>query len=145
MKFKVGDRVRVSAVSAQPKLVMGDIHTVVATEADRIYLKGRDFAYRATTFELVEPAKPAFRDAVEEEIDRMTEDAVRHPAHYGGDTTYEVIKVAEAWELDKDAYLFNVLKYVGRAGKKGSAKELEDLEKAAFYLGRKITNLKGGK
>jgi hypothetical protein len=28
----------------------------------------------------------------------MTE-AVNHPAHYGGDTTYEAIKVIEAWNL----------------------------------------------
>ena len=63
-------------------------------------------------------------------------EAVEHPAHYGGDTTYEVIKVAEAWGLDKDAYLFNVLKYIARAGKKGS--KLEDLKKGGFYLNRRI-------
>ena len=67
---------------------------------------------------------------------------VNNPAHYGGkDNTYEVIKVCEAWGLDKDAYLFNVVKYVARAGKKDVAKELEDLKKAAFYLNRKIENL----
>ena len=44
---------------------------------------------------------------------------VNHPNHYGGENnTYEVIKVCEAWDLDKDAYLFNVVKYVARAGKK---------------------------
>ena len=64
---------------------------------------------------------------------------VSHPSHYGGeDNPYEVIKVAEAWGLDKDAYLFNVVKYVARAGKKDSSKELEDLKKAAFYLERRI-------
>jgi hypothetical protein len=67
---------------------------------------------------------------------------VKHPNHYGGiDNPYEVIKVCESWHLDKDAYLFNVVKYVARAGKKDSAKELEDLKKAAFYLNRKIKNL----
>ena len=65
-----------------------------------------------------------------------------HPNHYGAvENVYEVIKVCEAWELDKDAYLFNVVKYVARAGKKDPAKELEDLKKAAFYLDRKINNL----
>lgn len=68
-------------------------------------------------------------------------EAVQHPAHYGGDTTYEVIKVAEAWGLDKDAYLFNVVKYVGRAGKKAKATLLEDLKKARFYLDRRIKEL----
>ena len=44
---------------------------------------------------------------------------VNHPTHYGGqDNPYEVVKVAEAWGLDMDAYLFNVLKYIGRSGKK---------------------------
>ena len=67
---------------------------------------------------------------------------VNGPEHYGGaDNTYEVIKVCEEWGLDKDAYLFNVVKYVARAGKKDPTKELEDLEKAAFYLDRKIKNL----
>lgn len=64
-------------------------------------------------------------------------EAVNHPAHYGGeDNPYEVIKVIEAWGFDKDAYLFNALKYIARAGKKGS--EIEDLKKAVWYLNRRI-------
>ncbi len=57
-----------------------------------------------------------------------------HPAHYGGDTVYEAIKVIEAWDLD--FHLGNTVKYIARAGKKGDA--LEDLQKAAWYLQRKI-------
>jgi hypothetical protein len=69
----------------------------------------------------------------------MSKEMVNHPNHYGGkDNVYEVIKVCEAWDLHADAYLFNVVKYVARAGKKDSAKELEDLKKAAFYLDRRI-------
>lgn len=65
--------------------------------------------------------------------------AVDHPAHYGGEENpYEVIKVAEAWDFDKDAYLFNVLKYIARPGK---GNYLEDLKKARFYLDRKIQRL----
>lgn len=68
---------------------------------------------------------------------------VNGPSHYGGvENPYEVIKVCEAWGLDNDAYLFNVVKYVARAGKKDPNKLLEDLEKAQFYLNRKIQNLK---
>ena len=68
---------------------------------------------------------------------------VNHPEHYGGEeNVYEVVKVCEDWGLDKDAYLFNVVKYVGRAGKKDKDKELQDLEKAQWYLQRKINNLK---
>lgn len=58
---------------------------------------------------------------------------VNHPGHYGGDTTYETIKVMRAWnlELAKGMCWGNVLKYLSRAGKKEH--ELEDLEKAAWY------------
>lgn len=65
---------------------------------------------------------------------------VDHPQHYYGDTTYEVIKVLEAWGLDKDFCLGNVVKYIARADKKGA--QIEDLEKALWYLKRKIDNLK---
>ncbi len=68
-------------------------------------------------------------------------EAVNHPAHYGGeDNPYEVIKVIEAWELDFPTG--NAVKYIARAGKKDPGKELEDLEKAAWYLSRKIARLK---
>ena len=68
---------------------------------------------------------------------------VDHPSHYGGeDDPYEVIKVAEAWGFDNDAYLFNVLKYIGRPGK---GRYLEDLKKARWYLERKINRLEGNK
>ena len=67
---------------------------------------------------------------------------VNHPSHYGGEQDpYEVVIVCEAGGLDKDAYLFNVVKYVGRAGKKHKDKEIEDLKKAFWYLNRKIENL----
>ena len=64
---------------------------------------------------------------------------INHPSHYGGNTTYECIKVIEAWNLD--FHLGNVIKYISRNGKKSSCK-IEDLEKAAWYLERKIKNLK---
>ena len=71
---------------------------------------------------------------------------VNHPEHYGGkNNVYEVVKVCEAWDLDKDAYLFNVVKYVARSGKKNPDKEIEDLKKAMFYLDRKIKNLENKK
>ena len=69
----------------------------------------------------------------------MSNEMVQHPVHYGGEeNVYEVVKVCEAWGLDKDAYLFNVVKYIGRAGKKDPQTELEDLKKALWYLQRKI-------
>jgi len=61
-------------------------------------------------------------------------DEVNHPAHYGGDTVYEAIKVIEAWGLGM--HLGNAVKYISRAGKKGPA--LQDLKKARWYLDRVI-------
>jgi hypothetical protein len=76
----------------------------------------------------------------------MSKEMVNHPDHYGGEeNAYEVVKVAEAWGLDHDAYLFNVVKYVARAGKKDPSKELQDLKKALWYLDRKIQNLENEK
>jgi hypothetical protein len=71
----------------------------------------------------------------------IVNDATR-PSHYGGkDSVYEVFNVLEAWELDKDFYLGNVIKYVARAGKKSRTTEKEDLQKALVYLQRRIDTL----
>jgi hypothetical protein len=68
-----------------------------------------------------------------------TSEKVNHPQHYGGDTTYEAIKVIEAWELGFN--LGNCVKYICRAGKKPDVDLYEDLKKAQFYLDREIANL----
>jgi len=69
---------------------------------------------------------------------------VNHPSHYGGENNpYEVIKVIEA--LDMDFHLGNTFKYIARAGKKGSDKEIQDLKKALWYLERKIQLLESQK
>jgi hypothetical protein len=62
------------------------------------------------------------------------QEKINHPQHYGGDNTYEAIKVIEHYSLD--FHLGNVLKYILRADKK--VNELEDLKKAQWYLNRKI-------
>jgi c-di-GMP-related signal transduction protein len=69
----------------------------------------------------------------------LKKEAVEHPDHYGGqDNQYEAIKVIEAWDLNFS--LGNVLKYINRSGKK-SDNPLEDLQKAAQYLGFEIARL----
>ncbi len=66
---------------------------------------------------------------------------VNHPDHYGGkDNPYEAIKVIEAWNLD--FCLGNTVKYISRAGKKETDKTIQDLEKARWYLERKINQMK---
>jgi hypothetical protein len=68
---------------------------------------------------------------------------VDHPTHYGGDVPYEAIKVIEAWGLG--FCLGNAVKYISRAGKKDPSKEIEDLEKALWYLRRHIEKARSGK
>ncbi len=71
----------------------------------------------------------------------IVNDATR-PNHYGGkDSVYEVFNVLEAWGLDKDFYLGNVIKYLARAGKKSKTTTKEDLQKALVYLQRRIDSL----
>lgn len=62
---------------------------------------------------------------------------VNKPPHYttGG---IDFLDYAEAKGLTENAYLFNVVKYVSRAGKKVGSDPLEDLKKAEFYLKREI-------
>lgn len=67
---------------------------------------------------------------------------VDHPAHYGGDTVYEHIKVAEAWGLNYA--LGNATKYICRAGKKTDS-QLEDLKKAIWYLQHEVDRLQAPK
>lgn len=62
---------------------------------------------------------------------------VDHPPHYGGDTTYEAIKVIDAWGLNFS--LGNAVKYICRAPHKGTT--LEDLKKARWYLDWEIKKL----
>ena len=61
---------------------------------------------------------------------------INHPAHYGGDVPHETWKCLNAWGLEKDALLWNAVKYISRAGKKGDT--LEDLKKALWYLQKRI-------
>lgn len=71
-------------------------------------------------------------------MQKNKKEMVNHPAHYGGDTTYEAIKVIEAWKLG--FHLGSVLKYLCRWNKKGDS--IENLEKCVWYLQRKIEKLK---
>lgn len=68
-------------------------------------------------------------------------DNINHPSHY----TYGKIEVIDYIE-DKDFgyHLGNAIKYISRAGKKDKSKTIEDLEKAIWYLNRKIELLKQG-
>lgn len=61
-------------------------------------------------------------------------DAIDCPAHYVGGRRYEPISVIEDWGLCHHKAC--ALKYIARAGRKEN--ELQDLQKAVWYLQRKI-------
>ena len=68
-------------------------------------------------------------------------DPVNHPGHYTFGK-YEVVDVLEDW-FPSDPMLWQVGKYIARAGHKGNM--LEDLKKAAWYLNRRIERTSNGK
>lgn len=71
----------------------------------------------------------------------MSKEQINHPEHYGGENNpYEAIKIIEAHNLD--FHLGNTVKYILRAGKKENNSTIQELEKAKWYLERKINQLK---
>ena len=66
-------------------------------------------------------------------------DNVNHPSHYT-DGKIEVIDFIEDKNLN--FHRGNAVKYIARAGKKNPEKEVEDLEKAVWYINREIKRLK---
>ena len=69
----------------------------------------------------------------------VRDDPVNHPSHYcdGGIETLDFILAKKM-----DFLTGQVCKYISRAGKKDPDKEIEDLEKARFYLNKRIDVLK---
>jgi hypothetical protein len=62
---------------------------------------------------------------------------IASPAHYVAGRTIEPIWVAEDWNLNH--HLACALKYIARAGRKHD--EIKDLNKAVWYLERRIKRL----
>ena len=62
-------------------------------------------------------------------------ESVNHPSHYNLGKI-EVIDAIEDWQLD--FHLGNAVKYIARAGRKDPAKTKEDLQKAIWYLQRRL-------
>jgi hypothetical protein len=74
------------------------------------------------------------------QLKTLAGDAVQNPPHYKGNPSgIECIDVVEHLNFNRG----NAIKYLWRAGLKGdSAKEVEDLEKALWYVTREIDRLK---
>ena len=71
----------------------------------------------------------------------MTHDPVNHPSHYTSHPSgIECIEVTEQYNF----CIGNAIKYLWRAGLKDSevvGKEIEDCQKAVWYINRHIRNL----
>lgn len=68
------------------------------------------------------------------------DDPVNHPKHYTSHPSgVECIEITRHMNFN----LGNVIKYVWRAGIKDSEVEIQDLEKAAWYLNDEIKRRKG--
>ena len=109
-----------------PTLMCGHPTTKSASGACRNYYPCGAHGQWRKAEETAAPAHPVSNTAVD------------HPPHYNVGK-YEVIDVIEDWRLGFN--LGNVIKYVARAEHKG--RELEDLDKAAWYINREIARRKG--
>jgi hypothetical protein len=78
-------------------------------------------------------------ESLEQEYNkRMVSKGVDHPDYYN-DGKIEVIDFIEDKNLG--FCLGNAVKYISRAGKKDKSKEIEDLEKASWYIQRRIKEI----
>lgn len=86
------------------------------------------------------------REATGIDVEDIVGEAVDHPLHYNTipvecpecSHPIEVIEIVRHFNFNRG----NVIKYVMRAGIKDPDKEVEDLEKAVWYLQDEINHLK---
>jgi ribosomal protein L21E len=128
-EFRWGDRVRVT--SRFPEDPYSGFVGIVADVGPESYVVGFG-AGRFETYRWFE-LRPA-------DISPQESDSVNHPAHYTAYKGVEVIDLVEQLNFNRG----NAVKYVARAGLKNPDTEIEDLEKAAWYIRREIARLKGG-
>ena len=83
-----------------------------------------------------------FKDGeITQEVILPANDPVNRPSHYT-DGKIEVIDFIEDKKLG--FCLGNAIKYIARAGKKDPTKEIQDLQKARWYVERRIKELEEG-
>lgn len=157
-KFEVGDRVvvvedttgagywtgrrgvieAIRDLSNLPNRVLFDDQGEAAFRPEELELEGVYDALSASPAEQSSSASPLSDDP---EVD-TSDDIVNHPSHYadGWSNGAEVIDITEHLNFNRG----NAVKYLSRAGKKGGPeKELEDLQKALWYVTREVLRLGG--
>ena len=142
--MKIGDRVRVKITDEE-----GIIEKISYTQEYPYKVRFFDSSWRYKPRDL--EAITSFEEKIEvetvfgplaTEITEVPVDVVNRPSHYN-QGSIETIEAIEDWNLGY--HLGNALKYVCRAGKKDPSKEVEDLNKAIWYINRKIKLLEGVK
>ena len=79
-------------------------------------------------------------DEVTYQSNPITGDPVNHPSHYTSHPSgIETIQITRHMNFNRG----NAMKYLMRAGLKNSDKEVEDLQKAVWYIQDEIKKLKG--
>lgn len=79
-------------------------------------------------------------DEVTYQSNPITGDPVNHPSHYTSHPSgIETIQITRHMNFNRG----NAVKYLMRAGLKNSDKEVEDLQKAVWYIQDEIKKLKG--
>lgn len=142
--MEIGDRVVIDT-KGNLKWADGKLGTVKNVE----HIPGEDPDVITVVIDGMDILKPPYGLATvyEDEVIKETQtdleqkedenDPVNHPNHYT-DGKYECINYIEFQGYQHDGYLFNAVKYISRAGKKDPDKYCEDIQKAIWYLNRKI-------
>lgn len=111
---------------------------------DGVFLVSVDSAKATEIIEDGEHVATALIDARKEKA-TIEKNGVNHPAHYTSHPSgVECIQITEHYNF----CIGNAIKYLWRNGLKGEAgkndkqKQIEDLEKAIWYINREIENLK---
>ena len=154
MKFKVGDNVKAvnnNTVFTSERMKWAGVVTKVAEDGfsakttKHLLLDALDVEFDCldyNDFEL-ETKEKAKEEPKPQVVSTMPKDSpVSHPSHYA-DGKIEVIDFIEDKGLNFNRG--NAVKYLCRAGKKDPEKEIEDLEKAVWYINHEIERLKGEK
>lgn len=137
--FKCGDFTNIGRIEGVRQDDLSDPDSIVVVVSDGVDLynvKPKDITKAKFDACNVEPCKV---------IASVEHDPVNHPSHYT-DGKIEVIDFINDKKMNFNRG--NVIKYVSRAGKKASKalddkkKEIQDLEKAKFYLEDEIKRLK---
>jgi hypothetical protein len=127
----IGDRVRAVDVSFVNNLLFpNQVYEVydVDDSTKEIALvnvtetAGRSAWFAPTRFELLQDEEPS------------EQDLVNHPSHYRLAPGVEVIDLTEQLDFLRG----NAVKYLARAGRKNGSDELQDLQKARWYVDRAI-------